>query len=298
MLTVADAERIAGGRVERLVTLSGGRNSDVYELDRGADPPLVLKAYPPEHPWRREKEVAVYALLAPLGLPIPAVVATGTTPFPHTLMTKLPGLPFSDARSELEPDDTAELFRQMGALLAQIHTVSMGEFGYLTGTGVVDASDSNEEYMGARIEKALREFSALGGDRATHDVVERHFEARADVFGRCTTPVLCHNDVHTANVLVEPAWRITGLVDVEGAVAADPLLDLAKTDVYAVRGDPRLHDELLGGYGQLPPDVEERLALYSLHHALELWNWFEEFGDAGDAGSAERLLGTIRRLAA
>ena len=39
-----------------------------------------------------------------------------------------------------------------------------------------------------------------------------------------------------------------GVIDVENAVAADPLHDLAKTNCYSIRGDPATLAGLLEGY--------------------------------------------------
>jgi hygromycin-B 7''-O-kinase len=72
--------------------------------------------------------------------------------------------------------------------------------------------------------------------RAVEEYVERH----SDLLTQIRTPVLCHDDYHEGNVLVdvvENKWRVTGIVDVENAVAADPLLDIAKTDYYAIRAN-------------------------------------------------------------
>ena len=94
-----------------------------------------------------------------------------------------------------------------------------------------------------------------------------------------TTPVLCHNDFHDGNVLVEPATgRVTGFIDVENAIAADPLMDLAKTQSYSIHGDEQKLAGLQEGYGDLPPDWRERTTLYRLYHSLELWDWFASIG--------------------
>src|SRR5215468_1356231 len=69
-------------------------------------------------------------------------------------------------------------------------------------------------------------------------------------------------------------WRVTGFVEVENAVAADPLLDLAKTEYYSVRRDDTKLDVLLAGYGFAPENLRERLTMYRVYHALELWDWF------------------------
>jgi hypothetical protein len=67
-------------------------------------------------------------------------------------------------------------------------------------------------------------------------------------------------------------------VDVENAVSADPLrplLDTAKTDHYAIKGNEAKREGFLAGYGQLPINWRERVELYKLYYALELWDWFD-----------------------
>lgn len=86
---------------------------------------------------------------------------------------------------------------------------------------------------------------------------------------------------------------LTGVLDVENAVAGDPLLDLAKTDYYA-REEPLRRSALLDGYGPLPDDGEIRLDLYRLYHALELWTWFARIGRTG---SLDSILADVARFA-
>ena len=53
--------------------------------------------------------------------------------------------------------------------------------------------------------------------------------------------MLCHNDFHEGNILIEQdegrGWQVAGFIDVENAIAADPMIDLAKTDCYSIRGN-------------------------------------------------------------
>lgn len=69
--------------------------------------------------------------------------------------------------------------------------------------------------------------------------ISEYVEARAGVFAANLAPAPCHNDFHEGNVLVDPAtWRVTGFIDVENAIAADPLMDMAKTKQYSIGGHP------------------------------------------------------------
>ena len=72
--------------------------------------------------------------------------------------------------------------------------------------------------------------------------------------------------------------RLTGVLDFEGALAGDPLFDLAKAMFYL---DPLQKEAVLTGYGPLGrPAAQDTLALYHLYFTLELWCWFAQIGEA------------------
>lgn len=168
-------------------------------------------------------------------------------------------------------------------------------YGLLSALGNVDGLPvpDNGAYMRHQFTKKLAEFDGLGGERRLRDAVARRIDRDGALFDECTSAVLCHNDLHEGNVLVaqrSDGWRVTGVIDVENAIAADPLIDVAKTDYYSLgRGEPE-RAALLARYGPLPADGMARLELYKLYHALELWDWFRSIGTTGPlAGIAQDI---------
>ncbi|HTJ66974.1 MAG TPA: aminoglycoside phosphotransferase family protein [Actinospica sp.] len=272
--------------VTELVTRTGGEMSTVYEV-RCEDPAhaVILKVYDHEWAWKPTKERHVYRLLAEhTGLPVPDVLHYAADAAPGgravTILSLLEGRPLSEASTDMPPATVVDFYRQMGATLAAIHRIGQSEYGYLT-TEVLDPLPDNGTYMRSRFAEKLKEFDDLGGDRQLRDAIARRIERDGGVFDNCKAAVLCHNDMHDGNVLVARrphGWELTGIIDVENAIAADPLLDLAKADYYSFnRGDAE-KAALLEGYGPLPGDCAERLNLYRLYHALELWDWFASIG--------------------
>lgn len=259
----------------------------MYEL-----PDEVVKRYTGESRWKQAKEIHVYSLLAEVP-GTPSVVHVDTE---HgvTVMTRVPGEPLSSA--PVPASAVWDVYRQVGALQAAVHAVTQPAFGYLT-TELRDPAPHNTAYMTERFATKLAEFAELGGDPAIHRLVSGRVAERSGLFGLCAGPVLCHNDLHEGNVLVAPdgdGWRVTGFVDVENAIAADPLMDLAKTLQYELTGSPVKAAGLLAGYGPLPPDGLARIGLYRLFHALELWDWFAL---TGNTGPLDAIAADIRRLA-
>jgi aminoglycoside phosphotransferase (APT) family kinase protein len=168
------------------------------------------------------------------------------------------------------------VYEQAGELLGRIHRIPQPAFGYLTDQ-VLEPLPSNDQYMARQFAKKLQEFEELGGDPGLQARIAEYVADHpvpADV-----EPVLCHNDFHEGNLLVDPeTWRLNGIIDVENAIAADPLLDLAKAQYYSIKDDRAKLDGLLAGYGELPADWEQRTTTYRLYHALELWDWFTVIG--------------------
>jgi hygromycin-B 7''-O-kinase len=263
-----------GAAVTAVVPRTGGQLSSVYEL-RAGDRSVIVKVYDEKWRWKQAKEAHVYRLLAEHGIqPVPTILRvepdTELIGRAFTVMSRLPGTPLS----ETPVDDVAAVYRQLGGMLAAIHAIPQPAFGYIT-THVLDPVPDNTTYMGRQFARKLREFRELQGDPALHDLVQHYAAAHADLFASCDRPVLCHNDVHEGNVLVEDG-KLSGLVDIENALAGDPWLDLAKADYYAARGDTAKLTALLAGYGA---ESDGRLRLYKIYHALELWDWFASIGE-------------------
>ncbi|GAA1569542.1 hypothetical protein GCM10009804_27480 [Kribbella hippodromi] len=260
---------VTGLDVAAVKERTGGQLSSVYEVTTSAAP-LIVKVYAPDWRWKQSKEVHVYDLLAHhLQEAIPKVVhvADGIT-----ILTKLDGVPLS----ELDPPDWRAMYAQLGALLQRIHTIEQPEYGYLTDR-ILDPLPTNTQYMQRQFTKKLAEFDQLGGDKTLSIKIAQHVDDHQHIFADNTAPSLCHNDFHEGNILVDPqTWRVTGFIDVENAIAADPLIDLAKTIQYSIRGNPAKLDGLTDGYGPTPTD---RIDLYRLYHSLELWDWFSSIGE-------------------
>jgi hygromycin-B 7''-O-kinase len=280
-----------------IVPRSGGELNTVFEVRRSAGPQLIVKVYPPESTWKQAKEIHVYGLLAhDLGDAVPQVVhaeppdrTDKTDAF--TVLTKLDGVPLS----ETSPPDWRPIYGQLGALLAKIHSIRQPAYGYLTDQ-ILDPLPTNALHMRRQFATKLDEFH---GDPELRQQIAQYVDQRAALFEHNDQPVLCHNDFHEGNVLVDPeTWQVRGFVDVENAIAADPLMDLAKTDYYSIHDDKTKLDGLLDGYGELPLDWRERITLYRLYHALELWDWFHSIGTVDPldsiAGDLWSILGITR----
>jgi hygromycin-B 7''-O-kinase len=250
--------------VTAISPLGGGEVHANYELRTAGGRVFVLKVFRGELSWKLDKEAYLLDLVGRrLSIPVPEIVQTSQA---LLLMTRLPGRParFSDV-------DPVSVSRQLGALLRELHTITFESFGYIE-TRVTSPEASNVDYMRRRAERRVR-----SGPPALREALARYFADGEDAFAGCEQAVLCHNDAHDANVLVEDG-RITGLLDWENAVAGDPILDLAKAYAFSDGRSEETLEALIEGYGPLGPDWREAFDLYVTDHLLELWVWFAQLG--------------------
>jgi aminoglycoside phosphotransferase (APT) family kinase protein len=289
-------DRIAPGRVlARLSEFQRGEISAVYEIALSDGPPaFVLKVYPESMHWKMQKEVTVARLMeGKLGVPIPRIVLVDDTrsllDLSFLVMTRLEGSNLLEQEQALEPSEVSAVYAQMGRALREIHDIAMESFGYIGSHGVVTPFASNRAYMGSQFDRKLGGLAEYGAPdaltAALHGFVERH----APLLDQCAHSSLCHYDFHTGNLLVERrngAVALSGILDLENAIAGDPLMDVAKTLSYSVRGDRAKKAGLLAGYGAIERrDWQETLALYELYGLLELWCWWQLIGDKQRAAS-------------
>jgi hygromycin-B 7''-O-kinase len=218
---------------------------------------------------------------------------------PYTIMTCLPGRPLSEVSAGLDPASLHSLYRSVGQLARSVHSVGQDAFGYLV-THIVEPKADNTAYMSAQFDKKLAEFVAAGDPHRLSRDIERLLARDASSFAECRYAALCHNDLYEGNLLVDDSsgcWELTGLIDVENAIAADPLLDIAKIDCYSIRGNYSKAAGLAAGYGLDVQATQARLDLYRIYHTLELWDWFHQIGQSeplpGLTRQLSRLLGRV-----
>lgn len=309
-LTVTDAQaqsivdRVAPGRrLWRIGELLAGEISAVFEIELVEGPPaFVLKVYPETMQWKMQKEVSIARLLAGLPIPLPHILLADESrtllDLNFVVMKRFDGRTVRQWEPSLDKDEAFDVYRQMGEALRMIHGVALESFGYLVANGVVQPFASNRAYMLSQFERKLGGFAKLGGRPALAAQLDAYLKRSAGLLDGCQRPVLCHYDYHSGNVLADRRsgmLQLTGIIDLENALAGDPLMDLAKTIAYSVRDDMTKRAGLLAGYGPIDrPDWEETLRLYQFYGAIELWAWWTQIGDAA---RAEGIVAELERYA-
>jgi len=279
-----------GRRLALLSPLLSGEIGAVFELSLVDGAPLVLKVYPEALHWKMQKEILVARLLdGHVSVPTPRILLADDSKalinLNFAVMTRLDGENVLGLERTLERSQVLALYGQMGRALREIHGIAMDAFGYIGTDGLVTPFASNRAYMLSQLDRKLGGFDQFGNrpDLATR--LRAHVERTTGLLDGCTRPSLCHYDFHTGNVLAV-GDRLTGIVDLENAIAGDSLMDLAKTIAYSVRDDEAKREALLAGYGPIDrADWQETVRLYQFYGAIELWAWWIQIGDKQRADS-------------
>jgi aminoglycoside phosphotransferase (APT) family kinase protein len=280
-------DQVASGCAVATVSgLHGGEIAAVHEI-AFADPAhrsLVLKVYPDDLHWKMQKEVTVTGLIENrLSVPAPRIHVADDSKrllgLNFILMSKLEGSVLGQLEATLTSEQLTDAYRQIGQLLREFHGIPMQAFGYIGPKGIWTSHATNHDYLTHQFQRKLGEFAERGGDAALARRVAGHVAAQAELFKDCSQAVLCHNDLHAGNLLAtieNGELRLTGVLDFEGALAGDPLMDVAKALYYL---DEKCTRALLDGYGSLHrAHGSETLDLYHLYFVLELWCWMAQIG--------------------
>jgi aminoglycoside phosphotransferase (APT) family kinase protein len=209
--------------------------------------------------------------------------------FNFVVMTRLDGGSLAALEPAFESSEISAIYRNMGGVLREIHDIAMDSFGYIGSHGVLTPFTTNRAYMESQFDRKLGGLVEYAAPDALTAELRRFLERHAPLLDHCPRPSLCHYDFHTGNILAERRHgvvELTGILDLENAIAGDPLMDVAKTLSYSVRGDPTKKAGFLAGYGPMErPDWQSTLELYELYGVLELWCWWKLIGDHQRAAS-------------
>ena len=240
----------------RRVVLRLGADADAWAGD-----PLAAEA------------AALTALRAEIDLPLPELLAyddgagVGT---PYLLCSHLEGVPLPDALAEIDEDGRYGLGRELGAILARVHSYLAASYGPLNPEappnsrrapahpGAQPESRSDDrEYLTTRVERGIAAALAAGNlDGTAADGLRGWLAANQAGSGQSAS--LVHGDLRPERVLLrrrEGGWRVAGLVGWGYAQGWRPAWDHAALMSHFVGPD---YFGLRVGYGNAYDETTER----------------------------------------
>ncbi len=173
------------------------------------------------------------------------------------LMTEIPGDNLAARGGSLTAPALAALRTELGQVVAGLHEVTGGGFGYPQ----LGLAPTWREGFLSMVDAVLADAARFGvalpvpAERVA-ELMRKH----ADLLDEVERPVLVHFDLWDGNVMVDDG-RVTGLVDGERAFWGDPLAELVSPALF---GDIETDLGFLAGYGAAPftSGARLRLAMY------------------------------------
>lgn len=273
--------------------LAGG-SSPSWRIDLADGSAVVVRTLHESAPRTPDNELFVARLLEQLELPTKHYLhfddSLSLLPRPFVITNHLDGRPVRDF---LGDPDIADLQRQMGALLRQLHELRLDRFGFFGADGPTGLSDP-DRWLRTYVVAAFHEFRVQGADPGLAEKLEAYVMARVGILRDGGGPVFAHNDLNPGNVLAERSTdgrlRLTGLIDYGSAFAAPALFDLAKTLFICAHEMPGSNPAILEGYGPIDhADPEAAIRLYLLLHRVVMWGWLRRYGTIGEGEEGELI---------
>jgi len=179
-------------------------------------------------------------------VPVPEVLFVGEEDGREFIVqAKAPGRPLSTLLPRLTEAERSQLWPQIGAALAAIHSVTAGGFWRRLSDGRwdfpnwVSVMDSAVRNRGAEIPLLMQ----AGFGEQDGDEMMRLLARYRDEFD-CSQPVLCHSDYTAEHIFVTDDLRVSAVVDFGDFCGDHPVRDLA-----TVAGEEIDLASVLRGYG-------------------------------------------------
>ena len=223
-------------------------------------------------PERATRERQALELAARRGIAVPACadpVLVGESGKDVLVTEVVPGVHLTDV--DLDESQLADAFSQIGGFLAKLHSIKLQQ-GY--GALFDDKNATRGDYLGQMVGWIAVRLAAEGEPALA---VELRTAAAGHVAdSQDGPPSFCHGDLHAGNILFDFSSgdpEITGAIDFESALAAEPALDLGR--MLAFDRNSSGEDQfgsLLAGYLAESGTVEaERVALFAALHLTSMY---------------------------
>lgn len=171
-------------------------------------------------------EPVIYEHYRKAGIPAPEVLAcddsTQDVPRTYMFMAFIPSVQLDHA--SIEEMDKNHLYTQLGMYTAKMHRIEGASFGWPQADGTIRGSDHWSEVLLAIADETRKKAAQIGFMPGVGEKITSIFEQNKALFDQIKQPVLVHNDLWAANVLVhgeQEEWSIAAIIDGDRSMFAD-----------------------------------------------------------------------------
>lgn len=283
-LVVADfAERSTGRTVVDLDRLIAGDENEVYRVRLASERVVYVRISRPGMPEHKARwEAWAIEKARSGGVPVPEVLAVETIGpdedlRPAMVMEEVPGSKLAEVLPVLSSAQRREVMRDLGRVLAKVHSVRTPGLGTPDREGVWPDPD---KYRRAYINKRLAERGHLEAAGVRADEIDQAIALLGARQGASPweEPVLCHGDIYSEHVFIDAQLRVCGVID-WGMWRGAPAVD----DLGYVKMRPDLDfDAIISGYGTSPLDdrgFRDAILVSIIAYAMQDLGWHLSIGN-------------------
>ena len=285
--------------VKGYVLCQGGLFNTTYRVDFEDAPSVILRLGPVhrellmgyEHDMMRtEAEVLQRMRLAEIPCSDVLVVSTDKNHLDrdYMIVKYIDSVPLSSAT--LSAEERYRLDAECGKLLRKMHEIPCEAFGRATDVLFQKGYENFYESVLAEITDLLNR--SAQDSFFTEEECERVLESvkrHKEVLASCQTPVLCHGDMWSGNILVKQSktsCELAAIIDVDRAYFGDVDFDLGNPWI--------LSDAFLEGYGITRKVFEvrerkvKRTVAALIYFLIEAYVWHAQYNNEENAQNGKR----------
>lgn len=293
------ARHIPGAEISGYSLCHGGLFNTTYRVDFGNAPSVILRVGPIrrellmgyEHDMMRTEE-EIFRRMQKAKIPCSEVLCVSTerelVDRDYMIVSCIESVPLSSA--ELSQEERYRIDRECGRLLRMMHAIPCESFGratdVLSGKRYANFFESIRAEIADLTERSRKDgFFTFEECERVRLAIERH---RA-LLENGPTPVLCHGDMWSGNVLVEKRGQehtLAAIIDVDRAYFGDVDFDLGNPWI--------LSDAFLEGYGINREALEvrerkiKRTVAATVYFLIEAYVWHAQYNGEANAQNGKR----------
>jgi aminoglycoside phosphotransferase (APT) family kinase protein len=180
-----------------------------------------------------DRTAALHCLVAARTcIPMPEVLAVDVScekvPWRYFIKRYIPGQEWAEVRGQMNEEELANTYRQIGEAVAQLHAIRFPAFGELAADGTIQSDTACLIALGDRARRFIK-------SERSRDLFLSVLDKNASLFAEVRHASLCHEDLHGHNILFhlkQGQWRLAAILDFDKAWAGHAESDLARLELW------------------------------------------------------------------